>query len=193
MDKSIESWLSEFRALRDEIENRGRVQQALVALNMTALATVLGIAVSSSKLEWWNSAILLVIPFFSSFLSLLHLNHDFTIANIGHYIRDKIRPKLCTLTGDEEMMGWESWTREVPRKIKIPRELTFGLAAPALYIVPSGIILGIVFKDVFSTEGWIQAIWILGLILTLLNLCLWCYRRRYWLGKSPGKHKGRRE
>ena len=127
MNNSTESWLSEFRALRDEIENRGRVQQALLALNMTALSAIFGMALTSSKLEWWHPSILLIIPLLSSFLSLLYLNHDFTIATIGHYIRDKISPKLRELSGDAEIMGWESWTRQAPRKVKIPRELTIGL------------------------------------------------------------------
>ncbi len=191
MDKNVESWLSEFRALRDEIERRGRVQYTLITLNMTALATLLGIAFSSP--EWWEPRIWLVIPILSSFLSLLHLNQDFTIATIGHYIRDKIRPKLCELTGDVEVMGWELWTREETRRFKIPRELTFGLAAPSLYILPSMIILIATFGMVFSSEGWMIATWIVGLILTLLSLCGWYYRYPYWLGKSPGKTEQERK
>ena len=188
MDNKVESWLSEFRALRDEIQNRSRVQQALVALNMSALATILGIAFSLP--EWWDPSILLVIPFLSSLLSLLYLNHDFTIATLGHYIRDRIRPKLCELTGDAEIMGWELWIRDVPRKSKIPREMAFHLAAPVLYIAPCIIALKATYDIAFSTEGYmLRTTWIAGLILAALNIGLWCYRYKYWGGKASEKTK----
>lgn len=174
-DSAINVLLSEFRALRSEIENRGRAQQALVALNITSLAAILGIAISSP--EWWKPYFLLVVPFFSSSLGLYYLNHDFTIANIGHYIGKIIRPKLCKLTGDKELMKWELWTRELPRWEKAPRELAFGIAVPALFIAPSVLALFI------TREWWLQFLWMGGMILTLLTFSFWSYRYIYWMGK----------
>lgn len=184
-DSAINVLLSEFRALRSEIENRGRAQQALVALNITGLAAILGIAISSP--EWWKPYFLLVVPFFSSSLGLYYLNHDFSIADIGHYIIKIIRPELRKLTGNKELMKWELWTRELSRWDKVPRELAFGIAVTALFITPSILALAITpFLVEWWLQGvrWLQILWIGGLILTLLASLLWGYRYFYWKGKS---------
>jgi hypothetical protein len=187
MNEAVESFLTEFRALKEEVDHRGYWQQGILALNFSALGSILGISLSSP--EWWNSSILLVIPLLCSFLSLLYLNHDFQISTIGLYIRDRISPQLCALTGNSDIMGWESWLRTTAftnrsgRWLKLLREITYFLAAPALLVLPSIAALSVAFIGDSQTEGWTQWIlWIIGLVLTVLNTLLWCLRYRLWLG-----------
>jgi len=192
MNEAVESLLTEFRTLKEEVGHRGYLQQGILALNFSALGSILGISLSSP--EWWISSVLLVIPFLCSFLSLLYLNHDFHVSTIGHYIRYRISPKLCELTGDRKIMGWESWLRTTAiengerKLLRFLRELTYILAAPALLILPSIVALGVTFEGVSLTEGWTQwTPWIIGLLLTILNFLLWCLRYYLWKGEKEKK------
>ena len=171
----IEILLSEFRALRDEIGSRVRTQQALVTINITGLATILGVAISSP--EWWKPYLILVIPFFSCLLGLFYLHEGFVIATMGDYINNKIGQRLRKLTKDEELMEWESWLRKIIRG-RLTVAIALGFALPAFFLLPSFIALASTF---FPSEGILHILlWIVGAFLFVLTLYLWIYVAKYW-------------
>ncbi len=99
-DKEVR--LAEFRALRDEIAQRSTFQQAIVGLNLTALAAILGLAIGRSSPE-----VVDLIPMVSSTLGLLWLDHHRNIQRIAAYVRDNLwiwEP------------SWETYRQSLPRR-----------------------------------------------------------------------------
>jgi len=93
----------------------------LVALNLTALGSVTGyVLVSQAYL------ILLAVPFFSTLLGLLWLDHAVVVGKLGAYLGEELRDELTMVTGNPRMMGWEerAWKFE---ELRFQRFVLFGL------------------------------------------------------------------
>ena len=178
MDNTIQVWISEFSELTKQQISRHRFQQAIIALNISSMTTVLGITLNNPG--WWDIKMLLIVPFVTSMLAFYYLHQEFQIAAIGLYIRDYIRTKVMKLTNDKDILGWENWVREYKRNFAEP--LVFSLSIPALHIVPSIIALVATYKNVFGDNGWIVAVWIMGSVLTILTIICWFSWHSQWLG-----------
>lgn len=94
---SSDAKLAEFAALRAEIAQRSSTQQALIALNLTAVATVLGFALTKQS----SRGLLLLVPVISPSLGLLWLDHHRNIRLIAEYIRDEL--------WKDSDPSWETW------------------------------------------------------------------------------------
>lgn len=180
MNEKIQVWLSEFSGLTNQSLSRHRLQQAAVALNMSLLTTALGITLIQPA--WWDIKILLMIPLLSSLLGFYYLHQEFQITANGFYIRDRIRPKVVELTSDTEIMGWELWDREYKRSLAEP--LVFSLSIPAIYTIPSVMVLVATFQPTFEGGNWIVVAWIVGSVLTAFTIIFWFIWRNHWLRKS---------
>jgi hypothetical protein len=147
--------LAEFDALRNEITLRISLQQALLALNVTAVGAIVGVAVSKPGLK----ELLLVIPVIGPTLGLLWLSHERTIRRIGDYI-------------DKHL--WRQWQPSWETHIRSP-ELSGG---PAAFIFRAGIFLGFVVVSAIalavavpgrSASVGLWILWSVGLGLTLIT------------------------
>jgi hypothetical protein len=78
--------LAEFAALRAEILQRTAQQQALIALDLTAIASLTGFVISGHA----PNQLLLVAAIVSSVLGMLWLDHDRSIAGSGRYIQEHL-------------------------------------------------------------------------------------------------------
>jgi hypothetical protein len=78
--------LAEHSALRAEINQRTSFQHALVALNLTAVATTIGFVIADNA----SKHLLLILPLVSPALGLLWLDHNRMIRVLADYIRDEL-------------------------------------------------------------------------------------------------------
>jgi hypothetical protein len=92
---------AEYATLRDEIQRRSTIQQALVVLYLGALAS-LAAAATKTGAPVANGAVavdpprtfylIALIPMLAFSLSLLWIDHHRCIRRLGDYIREEIEP-----------------------------------------------------------------------------------------------------
>jgi hypothetical protein len=144
--------LAEYAALRAEIAQRLSSQQALVALNLTAVATIVGFVLVKHS----SKSLLLLVPVVSSVLGLLWLDHDRNIRLMALYIGTE-------LWRDREQ-SWEKWSGERHSR---PKEILYWSAIAIVYGVTSVCPLAVGWPAGRAPTG----VWLLtagGVLLTLL-------------------------
>jgi len=157
--------IEEFRALRAEIDRRSTAQQAIVGLQLTASATIVGTAAAHPSV----SVILFVLGPLSFFLALAWTDHHAGIHLLARYIRERIEPRFPG-------MGWQGWYREKGRQRKldlimrvvVPNVLVFaGPSAGALAVLAAA-------TTVQPTTGVVA--WAVDVTLTLFAAGLIAWR-----------------
>lgn len=103
----VQACIAEFAALRSEILDRSRLQHTLVIASLGAFATLSGTALTIK-----NPLIALLIPFLTSPLALLYVDHHMMIQRLGEYIDQRIGSRLAMVIGDRKVLGWEQWLHE---------------------------------------------------------------------------------
>jgi hypothetical protein len=91
--------LAQYEALRDEMLRRASFQQALMALELTAVGTVVGFVLGKRS----PTELLLVVPFISSTLGLLWLEHARHIGRIAQFIDEQLWAR--------QQPSWETYRR----------------------------------------------------------------------------------
>lgn len=143
--------LAEFDALRRESDRRSTSQQALIAINLTAIAAVVGLVASGRAQE----NVLLVLPIVSSVLGILVLDHAIQIRRIGAYIE-----MLWTW-----QPSWQSYIREHPP----PRWMAGVYWASMLLIFAVGPVAALVIAFPFGdNRASVWFAWAGGAVLTAL-------------------------
>ncbi len=144
VESAVNAWISEYHALRTEIEwlnsDGSRYQTFAISL-LSVVGGVIG----------WLSAntptillpALLIIPFIFCLLGFLYLRQHEEVFVIASYIKDYIRPRLRELTKDQSLWGWEEfkWQKLNSRKHAQSKwftvtEMVFFLRG-MLFIMPS--------------------------------------------------------
>jgi hypothetical protein len=134
--------LAEYAALRAEIAQRSSFQQALIALNLTALATIAGLVVSNHAAK----GLLLFVPVISSTFGLLWLDHHRNIDLIATYTREE----LWRWTP-----SWEDWFAQRRAPIK---DVVYFLAVGLVYGGAAGTCLGVGWPSSRAGAGqWLLA------------------------------------
>ena len=82
--------LTEYSALRTEIDRRANVQWHVYALQLASAGAVSSLAISSAS----NVALLLIIPLSSYMLGSRYILHDFHIKLIQRYVRESLSGRL---------------------------------------------------------------------------------------------------
>jgi hypothetical protein len=158
LESSDDARLAEYTALRAEIQRRSTTQQALVALNLAASATIAG-AVVASRLD---DEFLLVLPLVSSVLGLLWLDHARNIELIGSYIANKLwlwEP------------SWETYARQLERRM---RSQVLEFALPMSLVFAGGSVAALVITALGGLHGsGTYVLWGLGFVLASLYLVAW--------------------
>jgi len=181
---SAQSIVAEFAALRSEIEDRSGHQRALVALNLTVLGTVTGyVLVSKANL------ILLVVPFFSTLLGLLWLDHAVVIGKLGAYLGEELRDELVTITGNPRIMGWEqkAWKFE---EHGFQRFVLFGI--PVFGAFGGGSLAALIVAWSALRSGGHYALWMVDALLLLMyaiSAGVFLLRPNVFI---PRRHRGRK-
>lgn len=181
---AVECWLSEFKALRDEIVSRLRAQLIINVLNVTAVGTIAGLAFSNAPdTEKLEIRILLAIPYISSLLGILFCDQARDLVTAGHYIRKKIAPELYSMGLSKEILGWERYIKDVEKSRHWAVKFIFWRPAIYLFLVPSLLAVIITFEQcMWSPEWWwLRLIWIAAVIVAITLFFAWRSERRYWL------------
>jgi hypothetical protein len=98
--------LTEYTALRTEVDRRATVQWNVLALQLTSTGVIASLALSRAS----QIALLVVIPLSSYMLGSRYILHDFHLKLISRYIRDSLSERLGGY------LAWESWkTSQITR------------------------------------------------------------------------------
>lgn len=150
--------VEEFRALRTEIDRRSTAQQAIVGLQLTASASLAGVAAAHTD----DAALLLIIGPLSLLLLLQWLDHHRQITRIGLYFRTEVEPRAG--------LAWEHWNQKHgPGRIHRWTWIT------AYYLLFPGFQTATVLTLPFVTRRRPDvgvAFWWLDLVLTALSIAL---------------------
>ena len=163
--------LAEYASVSNEIHRRSDAQQPLIALTITALATITGIVVGKSSAR----GLILLLPLVSSTCGLLWLDHALTIRKKGRYIGEVVRPLIVDVLPDSEnLLQNEALTRAEERNVPalalaVTPIVFFAVASLAAVGVGLDVLVGhhrpSFGDDVMRDLAW--AGWGIGLLLTL--------------------------
>jgi hypothetical protein len=164
----IQVSLAEFGKLRDEISGRSGAAWTLLGLNATVSTTVTGFVLAQKA----NPLLLLLLPLLTPALGLLFIDHAVNISNIGRYINTVLKAQLREAAGDSRLLGYEEWVDTYEQQ-PVWRLLPFGIPLVLLFnVVPvASLIYTAVKVDTAGGGGW--ALWVMGLVLTTVQLCFW--------------------
>jgi hypothetical protein len=185
---AIQCWLEEHRALRAVIEIHFTTMRYLVIFNITALGTIGGLILSDIENNIWLA---LIIPILSPFIGFLVFFYSRQITQLGHYIREKIAPRLQTLVKDKEVIGWESYVRSEEEKVnKFVRWFSISGMSILTFTLPSVFVLIFTAKQTFSDgTSWQISLWLIGLLLTIVLVLVFIIERELWFGKETTPRK----
>jgi drug/metabolite transporter (DMT)-like permease len=119
--------LTQFTALRAEIQNRSTFQATIVSVNITAIGVIAGFYFTQHA----DPRVLFVIPILSPILGMMYVDHDVNIGNIGRFIQSSIIPELARVTGVAGLPDYEVFVREFERRGSF-RVFVFGI--PVLFM-----------------------------------------------------------
>jgi hypothetical protein len=129
--------LSQFTALRSEIQNRSTVQASIVSLNITAIGVIAGFYFSQHA----DPRVLFVIPILSPILGMIYIDHAVNIANIGGFIQNAIIPELAKATGITKLPDYEVFVREFEQRGSF-RVFVFGIPILFMFaVLPLGALI----------------------------------------------------
>jgi hypothetical protein len=177
-DSAEQDVRAEFASLRAEVERRATIQQALVVLNLTAMAGLTRAVTSSSpnagaSLKSDRGFFLAVlIPFVSFALGHLWIDNDAGIARIGSYIRRRIEPR--------RRLGWEEESRLYRRD---GRSVRYTFTHIVIFVFPGAIAL---IATAPRVDGHLTRalMWIVGAVLTVVSGMTWGGRARDWRARD---------
>lgn len=102
----VQSWLTEYETLQNERANSQRQRGILVQINIIALGIIIGLVVTA---KIYPFALLLTLSLLCSCLGLLWVHESRRSLACSRYIINKIAPALRELTGDQKILGAESY------------------------------------------------------------------------------------
>jgi hypothetical protein len=164
----VQVMLDEFKALRDEINDRATHCHTVININVVASGSVAAFALEDPS----RLALLLLLPVLGPVLGLLWLDHSYAIRGIGDYINGYLRPEINELAaGDGRLLGWETFLDMHEKEHKLLRFLPLGLPISLIFAGVPALALGVAVSAVETVEGW--ALWGLGLALIFSFLTVW--------------------
>ncbi|MDQ3704940.1 MAG: hypothetical protein M3437_06925 [Chloroflexota bacterium] len=105
VDIAMRAALSEYQALKSEIQYRSEYQNRYLGLHITALTTIMGVTVTqldNPHIHW----LIFLIPFESVLFGFLYTDHTEIIHRLAKYLR-RIELQVNHLVRTPELMSWE--------------------------------------------------------------------------------------
>jgi hypothetical protein len=102
--RRLEVLLAEFKALRDEINQRATYCHTIININVIASGTVASFALGGDD----RLNLLLILPILGPVLGLLWLDHSWAIRGMGDYIAGLAVRVNVEAAGDGTLLGWET-------------------------------------------------------------------------------------
>jgi hypothetical protein len=185
--RRVDVLLTEFKALRDEINQRATYCHTIININVIASGTVASFALGGDG----RLSLLLVLPILGPVLGLLWLDHSYAIRGMGDYIARLSRRVNEEAGGDGTLLGWETHLDESERVHKILRFLPLGVPIGLLF---AGIPLTALVRLVtVQTSPWEWVTWAFGAVMTLTFSAMWViFLLRPWAAARSTAFSGTR-
>lgn len=149
--------LTEYNALKSEIQTRSNYHQRLLELQLTALTVIAGAALAYQFAGKW---IILLIPIESAIFGLWWIEHSLVISEIGAYIHRCIEHRLGQLLNERDILCWEVAMTYGVYRDPDRRFINFRVLLFLTFVAPSiGILLitlALLMRGVPRIETWVQ-------------------------------------
>ncbi len=166
--EGLEVAMAEFKALRDEINQRATYCHTLLNINVVASGTVAGLALNNSG----RVLLLLILPILNPVLGLLWLDHSFAIRGMGDYVERYLRPLVNRSAGASgQLLGWEGHLDEHEGDSKVLRFIPLGAPIAVLFAGVPAASLAFTLSTLDQVHEWL--LWGLGAALTLAFVWMW--------------------
>jgi hypothetical protein len=166
--------LTEFSALRNEIDNLANAHRFMMNLNLTVVVGIVGFILADKA----DPHLLFVLPIASSAIGLVYQWYVVHAMHIGNYINTRLRPILVGHTQNEQVLGWEAHLRETVyarRGSALAGRLAYLLLFPAVPAISLLVLLS------YLDSLWYTAAWIVGAALVFTQVTLWLLHVRRWV------------
>jgi hypothetical protein len=171
---AVDVVLAEFAALRNEIDQLAGAQRKMINLNITAVATIVGLVLAQRA----DPHLLLALPVVSAAIGLVYQWYVLHAKHIGDYIDAILRPLLVAHTGDERVLGWEHQLRTT-----VYRRRGSGLAGRLSYLLlfPAVPAVALAATIAYLDTAWHWLAWTGGLALFGTQVTVWWLQVRRWV------------
>jgi hypothetical protein len=129
LDRALTTVLSEFTALKNEVNNRTTAQGNLATISITITGLALGIGLTRV------SPVILVVPLISACLGLLWIDHAVQIDKIGSYIQRDLHAEIVIITKRTTLLNWEAKAAETKNE-RAPRYGRLDFAVLVNFLAP---------------------------------------------------------
>lgn len=154
--------------MRRGIDHQIISMRHMIAFQITALGVIIGLVLVHTE-ELIH--LLLIIPISSFIIGSLAYFHIREVFVAARYINDRIAPKLRFITGDNGVLGWDTFADDQRRKEHaLVKWFTMPGSMVVIFVVPSIVSLAYALHYLNSQDTalglWI--LWGIGVLLTIL-------------------------
>ncbi|MER7334499.1 MULTISPECIES: hypothetical protein [unclassified Micromonospora] len=165
-NRALEAALADAAAIRATIERKANHNQALVGVNLTAVAAIAGFVLSEKA----DLRMFLLLPVLSTALGLSVVSQYRDIRIAGQYIEQVLRPAIARYTGEPSLFGWEVFYWRRKHDGHVAQALAMGVIFPGV----STLALAVTLPGIRTTAD--KLAWAVGAAMLLLLLGAWSNR-----------------
>ena len=120
IERIANSYLEEYRALREEQRTRLSITSNMINILVVIVAAVISATVPMIKDSKFDilANIMLLVPIITTPLVLIYYDNQFMVYRIGKYLSESLYPKLRKLTNDDIFL-WDAWHVSSSSKLAI--------------------------------------------------------------------------
>ena len=173
--ESVQCYLEEYRALKDEVKHHLSSMHYLTIFNLTASGAIFG--------YWLTDKIFLInltlmITIISSILGMIFFYHGKRIERINSYINNIIAPRINSIANAKDLLSGDNYIRQQDESWL--SWLSLEHIRISTYVITGAIALGIAMNNCLYT-GFIFYV---AAILLLFLIIISGFDRKSWLRKE---------
>ncbi len=181
-ERWLEIALAEFSALRAEILQRIQLQQVVLGLTITAVGTLLGVALAGPQSR---AVLLLATPYLTSALGFAYFDHARRIEQAGSYVRKMLWPDFRLLS-TERLHSWEdSFAIVVTGRSRFEAFLSGAYLVTVFVVSPVAANLYVAIEQHWRLPSGQWVLWSVG-VMNIAVFCAfaWAVAQRYGRGSD---------
>jgi hypothetical protein len=172
----IDVLLSQYTALRNEIEARSTVQGSIINLSITAIGALGGVGLSRDG----DARLLFLIPPVLTMLGLHWIDHAANINNIGDFIKNHLLPRIALESNIINMPDYEAFVRQYERRPQVIIGI-FMLPLSLIYVLTP--VMAVLMVYTLSSWNWILTI---AACVDIFIISIFIF---YWVSFLMGRRK----